>query len=233
MLFKNRQEAARRLAERLAGYRGSNPLILAIPRGAVEMGRILAEELDGELDVVLVRKIGAPGNPELAIGSVAENGEIVVSPWVEDAGIPESWIEQEARRQLAILKERRRRYTPDRLAANPAGRVVIVLDDGVATGSTMLAALEQARAQGPHKLIAAMAVAPRQTVAKLALFADEVVYLASPEPFIAVSLFFEDFSQVSDDEVMSILEADHDRVAEACLKGFSGRRQGHASPTLQ
>lgn len=213
MLFRNRQDAARRLAERLARYRGCNPLVLAIPRGAVEMGRILAEELDGELDVVLVRKIGAPGNPELAIGSVAENGEVVVSPWAEDAGIPESWIEQEAQRQLAILKERRRRYTPDRLAVSPEGRVVVVLDDGVATGSTMRAALEQARARAPRKLVAAMAVAPRQTVAELARVADEVVCLASPEPFIAVSLFFDDFSQVSDDEVMDILAADHDRVA--------------------
>ncbi|HEX6899823.1 MAG TPA: phosphoribosyltransferase family protein [Thermoanaerobaculia bacterium] len=214
MLFKNREEAARRLAERMAVYRGTHPLILAIPRGAVEMGQILAEELGGELDVVLVRKIGAPGNPELAIGSVAESGEVVVSPWTEEAGIPQSWIEQEAGRQLAVLKERRRLYTPDRLAANPEGRVAIVLDDGVATGSTMLAALEQVRARGPRKLIAAMAVAPRETLEKLARVADEVVCLASPEPFFAVSLFFDDFSQVGDDEVMAILAADHDGVAQ-------------------
>lgn len=207
MLFKNRQEAAHRLAERLARYRGQNPLILAIPRGAVPMGRILAEELGGELDVVLVRKIGAPGNPELAVGSVAENGEIAVSPWAEEAGISPSWIEEEGRRQLAVLRQRRHLYTPDRLAAEPAGRVVIVLDDGVATGSTMLAALEQVRARAPHRLIAAMAVAPGQTVAKLSRVADEVVCLASPEPFFAVGLFFQDFSQVGDDEVMANLAA--------------------------
>lgn len=121
MMFKNREEAARLLARRLAGYRGQNPLILTVPRGAVPMGRILAEELDGELDVALVRKIGVPGNPEFAVGSVAESGEIVVSPWAEEAGIPESWIEQEAHRQLAVLKERRRRYTPDRLAVRSVG----------------------------------------------------------------------------------------------------------------
>ncbi|HSF42703.1 MAG TPA: phosphoribosyltransferase family protein [Thermoanaerobaculia bacterium] len=214
MLFKNREEAARRLAVKLAKYRGWNPLILAIPRGAVPMGRILAEELDGELDVVLVRKIGAPGNPELAIGSVAESGETVVSPWAEEAGIPQSWVEQEARRQLAILKQRRRLYTPDRLAADPAERVVIVLDDGVATGATLLAALEQVRARGPRKLIAAMAVAPKEAVAKLARVTDDVVCLSSPEPFFAVSLFFDDFSQVTDDEVVALLAADHDRVAK-------------------
>lgn len=214
MLFKNREEAARRLAERMARYRGAHPIILAIPRGAVEMGRILAEELGGELDVVLVRKIGAPGSPEFAIGSVAESGEVVVSPWAEEAGIPQSWIEQEARRQLAVLEERRRLYTPDRLAGNPEGRVVIVLDDGVATGSTMLAALEQVRARGPRKLVAATAVAPREALMKLARLADEVVCLASPEPFFAVSLFFEDFPQVSDDEVTAILAGDHDGVAQ-------------------
>lgn len=213
LVFKNREEAARGLAARLAKYRGQNPLILAIPRGAVPMGRILAEELDGELDVILVRKIGAPGNPELAIGSVAESGETVVSPWAEEAGIPLSWIEQEARRQLAILKQRRKLYTPDRLAANPEGRVVIILDDGVATGSTLMAALEQVRACNPHKLIAATAVGPRHTLTKLAGVADEVVCLASPEPFFAVSQFFEDFSQVGDDEVVEILAADGARLA--------------------
>jgi putative phosphoribosyl transferase len=212
MIFKNRQEAARRLAQRLDRYRGQNPLILAIPRGAVLMGRILADELEGELDVVLVRKIGAPGNPELAVGSVAESGEVVASPWAEEAGIPESWIEQEAMRQLAVLRQRRRLYTPDRLAVEPEGRVVVVLDDGVATGSTMLAALAQVRARSPYKLIAATAVAPRETVAKLARAADEVVCLASPEPFFAVSPFFADFSPVGDDDVVAELAADHDRI---------------------
>jgi predicted phosphoribosyltransferase len=217
MLFKNREEAARQLAVKLARYRGQNPLILAIPRGAVPMGKILAEELDGELDLALVRKIGAPGNPEFAIGSVAESGETVFRGWAEEVGIPESWIKREAGRQLAILKERRRRYTPDRLAGNPEGRVVIVVDDGVATGSTLLAALEQARARSPHQLVAATAVAPRQTLRKLAGVADEVVCLASPEPFFAVSQFFDDFSQVTDEEVIAILAADHDRVAVSDL----------------
>lgn len=219
MLFENRQEAARQLAARLAKYRGSNPLVLAIPRGAVAMGRLLAEELAGELDVVLVRKIGAPGNPELAIGSVEESGEYVVARWAEEAGIQPSWVDQEARRQHAILRERRKLYTPDRLAAEPAGRVVIVLDDGVATGSTMLAALEQVRARNPRKLVAAMAVAPQETVGKLARVADEVVCLASPQPFFAVSQFFEDFSQVGDDEVMAILAANHARSAEPVFTG--------------
>ncbi|HSU82023.1 MAG TPA: phosphoribosyltransferase family protein [Thermoanaerobaculia bacterium] len=213
MLFANREQAARRLAERLTRYRGQNPLILAIPRGAVPMGRILAEALDGELDVALVRKIGAPGNPEFAIGSVAENGEIVVREWARNAGISEDYIEREARRQLATLMERRKLYTPGRHAVDVAGRVAIVLDDGVATGSTMLAALELARTRAPRRLIAATAVAPRQTLERLQGAADEVVCLASPDPFQAVSLFFDDFSQVTDGEVIDILAADHDRTA--------------------
>ncbi|HSN88085.1 MAG TPA: phosphoribosyltransferase family protein [Thermoanaerobaculia bacterium] len=213
MLFRNRQEAAHQLAARLAGYRGSDPLVLVIPRGAVIMGQILAEELDGELDVVMVRKIGAPGNPELAVGSVAESGEVVVSPWAEETGIPPSWIEQEARRQLAVLRGQRRRYTPERLPAEPEGRTVIVVDDGVATGATMLAALEQVRARSPYKLIAATAVAPRESLEKLAAVADEVVCLSSPEPFFAVGHFFDDFSQVEDEEVTAILAADQARMA--------------------
>lgn len=212
MLFANRDDAARRLAERLLRYRGQNPLVLAIPRGAVPMGKILSEALDGELDLALVRKLGAPGNPEFAIGSVAENGQIVVREWARNAGVSEDYVEREARRQLATLTERRRLYTPGRGAVDVAGRVVIVLDDGVATGSTMMAALELARALGPRRLIAATAVAPRKTLERLQSAADEVVCLASPEPFQAVSLFFDDFSQVTDREVIAILATNHERV---------------------
>lgn len=214
MRFENREAAARLLAGRLKKYRGRNPLILAIPRGAVPMGRVLADELGGELDVVLVRKLGAPGNPELAVGSVAEDGEIVVNDWAWSYGITRSYIESEARNQLALLAERRKRYTPDRPPVDPAGRVVIVLDDGVATGATLLSALHLARAKGPRKLVAAMAVAPQETLEKLVRAADEVVCLASPEPFYAVGLHFIDFSEVSDAEVVAALQ-DRRRVPAA------------------
>lgn len=206
MRFENRETAARLLAGRLKEYRGQHPLILAIPRGAVPMGRILADAIGGELDVVLVRKLGAPGNPELAVGSVAEDGEIVVNDWVADYGIPRSYIDGEARNQLAVIRERRRRYTPDRRPIDPAGRVVIVLDDGVATGATLLSALHLARAKGPRKLVAAVAVAPPETLEKLARAADEVVCLATPDPFFAVGLHFIDFSEVSDAEVVAALK---------------------------
>lgn len=215
MIFDNREEAARLLAGRLARYRGQHPLILAIPRGAVPMGRILADELDGELDVALVRKIGAPGNPEFAIGSVDESGEVRVREWAEEYRIPETYIQREARRQLALIRERRRLYTPGVPPADPVDRVVIVLDDGVATGSTMIAALERVREQRPRRLVAAMAVAPRETVAELAQEADEVVCLATPQPFLAVGRFFRDFSEVPDGEVIAALSSTPGRMLAA------------------
>lgn len=212
MRYANREEAARRLAQKLTAYRGQDPLILAIPRGAVPMGAVIARELDGELDVVLVRKIGAPGNPEFAIGSVSETGEVVVQGWAAEHGIRDSYVQAEAQRGRALLRQRRALYTPGRPPADPAGRVVIVLDDGVATGATLLAALAWARARHPRKLIAATAVAPPRTAADLRRAADEVVCLATPEPFLAVGEFFADFSPVTDAEVVAALAAARDVV---------------------
>jgi predicted phosphoribosyltransferase len=206
MLFHDREDAARRLAERLAEYRGRHPLILAVPRGAVPMGRILADALEGELDVVLVHKLGAPGNPELAVGSVTEDGTVTVNPFAWEIGVTQEHLDREAADQLARLRERRRRYTPIREPADPSGRVVIVVDDGVATGATLLAALRGLRKRDPAELVAAIAVAPPATLERLQAEADRVVCLAAPEPFLAVGQFFRSFPQVSDDEVVGILE---------------------------
>lgn len=205
MPFRDREEAAHRLAGRLRAYKGQNPLILAIPRGAMPMGKILAEELDGELDVVLVHKLGAPGNPEYAIGAVSETGEVVRRKEAESEGIPGVWVEEEKERQLAVLRARRARYTPERAPADPEGRVVIVVDDGIATGATFKAALRVVRAKKPRKLIAAVAVAPPASLAEIERLADEVVCLESEALFFAVGQFFDDFRQVEDDEVVAIL----------------------------
>jgi predicted phosphoribosyltransferase len=203
--FRSREHAARLLAERLAKYRGQNPLVLAIPRGAVPMGKIIADSLGGEVDVVLVRKLGAPGQPELAVGAVDEGGQVYLSDYVHALGISPEYIAAEKKSQLETLRERRARYTPLRPPIDPSGRVVIVVDNGIATGATMIAALRAVRARKPAKLIAAVAVAPKETVRKIAKQADEVVCLEVPAVFYAVGEFFEDFSQVTDEEVVAIL----------------------------
>lgn len=204
MAFRDREQAAHRLAVELRGYRRRRPLILAVPRGAVPMAKILAEALDGELDVVLVHKIGAPGNPEYAIGAVSETGEVSVragSGYAAD----DPWVRAEAARQLAVLAERRASYTPGRPAVEVHDRVVIVVDDGVATGATLAAALALVRRGEPRRLIVAVGVAPMEALTELRREADEVVCLATPFPFWAVGQHYEDFRQVSDDEAIALL----------------------------
>ena len=206
MPFRNRDEAARRLVDQLAEYRGRHPLVLGIPRGAVPMAEIIAEALGGDLDVVLVHKLGAPGQPELAIGSVDEGGAVYRGAYVRELGISEEEIAREARAQLAVLRQRRARYTPVHPPIDPAGRLVIVVDDGIATGSTMIAALHAVRARKPETLIAAAGVAPREVFKLIEKEADAVVCLETPALFYAVGQFFEEFPQVTDEEVMAILQ---------------------------
>jgi predicted phosphoribosyltransferase len=203
--FENREDAANLLAVKLMQYRGRNPLILAIPRGAVPMGKILAEQLQGELDVVLVRKIGAPGNPEYAIGAVDESGWVYLTEAAEMMGVSHAYIEQEKRRQVEICKMRRKQYTPIKPPVDPAGRVVIVIDDGLATGATMIAALHAVRAKKPAELVCAVPVAASDSLEKIKPIADSVVCLMVPSFFMAVGQFYRNFSQVEDEEVEKIL----------------------------
>ena len=206
MLFQNREEAAHLLAEKLKKYQGQNPLVLGIPRGAVPMAKIIAETLEGELDVVLVHKLGAPGNPEFAIGSVSEGGDVFLSDAARAMGISHDRIEREVQAQLETLQSRRAQYTPIHPPIDPSNRIVIVVDNGIATGATMIAALLAVRAKKPAKLIGAVAVAPPDTVERIAKETDEVVCLATPLNFFAVGQFFLEFSQVSDEEVVAILK---------------------------
>ena len=203
MRFKNREEAAALLADRLAAYRGQQPLVLGVPRGAVPMARIIAEALGGDLDVVLVRKLRAPGQPELAIGAVDEAGAVLKGRYFEIAS--DEYLREEVRTQQEILRKRRRLYTRAQKAIDPTGRVVIVVDDGIATGSSMLSAIHSIRTRHPRWIVVAIGVAPPESLARMRAEADEVVCLRSSEGFFAVGQFFEDFSEVTDDMVVATL----------------------------
>ena len=206
-MFQNRTQAAQRLAQRLKSYAEENPLVLAIPRGAVPMGRIIADALYGDLDVVLVHKLGAPGNPELAIGAVSEDGHVFVGENARRIGVSQDYIEREADRQHQVLKERREAYTPERERFDPEGRTVIVVDDGVATGATMMAALDAVRRAEPKHLIVAVGVAPQSTLNQIREAADEVICLEVPEMFVAVGQAFREFGPVTDEDVIRILRS--------------------------
>jgi putative phosphoribosyl transferase len=205
MIFANRVTAAKQLAAALSEYRDKHPLVLAIPRGAVPMARIIATELSGEMDVVLVRKLRAPGNPEFAIGSVDESGWVYLADYAPQVGASDEYIKKEVAAQLEAIRQRRAQYTPVREPIDPAGRVVIVIDDGLATGATMIAALHALKAKQPKELICAVPVAPPETIEKVGAKADRVVCLSAPMNFGAVAQFYVDFPQVSDDEVIAAL----------------------------
>lgn len=201
-MFKNRLDAAEKLARALDGYRKRHALVLGIPRGAVPMARHIAHQLEGKVDVVLVRKLPSPHNAELALGAVDETGWMYVGDYAARYGGTPEYLEQEKGRQLELMQQRRRQYTPIRPPFDPAGRMVIVVDDGLATGSTMIAAL---RARSPARLICAVPVAPPDTVEKVGAYCDDMVCLEAPWNFQAVGQFYQDFSQVSDEEVIAAL----------------------------
>lgn len=205
MYFEDRLDAARRLARALAAYRGRNPLVLAIPRGAVPMGRAIADALEGELDVVLVHKLGSPFSSEFAVGAVDETGWTYVADHARASGANEDYIALEKEHQLAVLKSRRALYTPERAPVDPAGRVAIVVDDGLATGATMIAALHSVRARGPERLVCAVPVAAPESLELVRPYADEVVCLFAPDDFGAVGRFYAVFDQVPDDDVVAML----------------------------
>jgi putative phosphoribosyl transferase len=204
-LLKNRTDAGKKLAIALKGI-SKKAIVLAVPRGGVVVGYEVAKELGVPLDIFITKKIGAPNNPELAIGAVAEDGTLLLDEsLVEMLGVTQAYIEEEVERQKTEIKRRLKSYRGN--VANPvvAGREVVLIDDGVATGSTLKAALRSLRKQGAKPLVVAVPVGPLDTVNSLKYEADQVVCLFTPEPFYAIGQFYEDFDQTSDEEVKELL----------------------------
>jgi putative phosphoribosyl transferase len=205
--FTDRYHAGRRLAAALAPYAGRpNLLVLALPRGGVPVGFEVARALHAPLDVMLVRKLGVPGHEELALGAFASGGVRVLSDVVVNAlGIPDRVIATVAANEESELARRERAYRDDRPLPDVRGKTVILVDDGLATGSTMRAAAAALQAQHPERLVIAVPVAPRETCQSLLHDADDVVCATVPEPFFAVGNWYEDFSQITDEEVRELL----------------------------
>jgi putative phosphoribosyl transferase len=206
-IFSDRAEAGRELGLRLKTLPLDRPVVLAIPRGGVATGAALAGELRAELDVVLARKLGAPQQPELAVGAVGEDGSVYHERATQSlAHVSDTWLAQEINHQLLEIERRKAMFRAIRPAAELKGRTVIVTDDGVATGSTMLAALQTVRLQQPAELIVAVPVAPPDRLEPLAQHCDRLVCLEAPRNFYAVGQFYRSFDQLSDEEACRLLE---------------------------
>jgi putative phosphoribosyl transferase len=208
MKFADRSDAGRRLADKLAHLKDLQPVVLALPRGGVAVGFEIARSLDAPLDIVLVRKIGVPWQPELALGAVTDGASpetFIDSDLATSLDIPESYIQEETARQLEEIERRRKSYCEGRAAVEVAGHTAIVVDDGIATGATMRVALQAVRNRGAARLVLAVPVAPPDTLAALAEGADEAVCLETPIGLGAIGFYYRDFHQMSDAEVTGLL----------------------------
>ena len=211
-MFHDREDAGRQLADQLKDRKIRSPLVLAIPRGEVPVGAALAEALNAELDVVLSRKLRAPLHPELAIGAVSEGGEVYLDlSALRALDVDQDYLQQEQEHQLAEISRQARLIRQVRPQAKVSGRSVIVTDDGIATGSTMIAALQLLRTQSPRELIVAAPVASPSRLAKVRSWCDRVVCLHAPVDFWAIGEFYDDFRQIEDAEVVGLVQEHYKR----------------------
>jgi len=217
-IFADRRDAGRKLAQALHLYRERDPIVLALPRGGVPVAYEVAEALGAPLDLLFVRKIGAPGHEEFGIAAVVDGADpqLVISPDAEQLGVPRAYIERQMEERLGEIERRRDAYLGGRKPLAVRGRSVILVDDGIATGNTVRAALQGLEKAAAGHVTLAVPLAPGDTVAELRGKADEVVCLATPDPFYAVGLHYLDFTQTSDAEVVALLEeARRHRTQEA------------------
>jgi putative phosphoribosyl transferase len=206
LLFYDRTDAGRRLAKLLKRRIQGLCIVLAIPRGGVVVGYEVAKELGCPLDVVISRKVGAPAQPELAVGAVAEDGVVFVEEEIAGlVGVSRDYVERRAREELREVRRRAEEYRGGREMPDLSGKTVILVDDGLATGLTMMAAVHMARNKGAEKVVVAVPVSPPETVAKLRRHADEVICLETPTNFYAIGQFYDRFDQLTDEETNSIL----------------------------
>lgn len=223
MIFRDRREAGWQLAVSLAAYRDRKPFVLAIPRGGVVVGYEVAAGLAAPLDVIIPRKLRAPFNPELAIGAVAHDGSVYLdSPLISSLRVSEQYLQDEVAEQVEEIHRRMRLYRGDRSPPELVGTSAIVVDDGIATGSTMIVALRAVRAMGPARVVAAIPVAPPEGVPRLREEADDVICLATPPMFYAVGQFYEDFGQTTDEEVIVLLQRREQELAGPRERGNTG-----------
>jgi len=214
-LYRDRTEAGQILARRLRNLAlDSNPLVLALPRGGVPVAFEIAQALHADLDIFLVRKIGVPGQEELAMGAIASGGTRVLNEsLIRQMGISPAVIERVTAHEVKEIERRERLYRGGRPALPAKGRTVILVDDGLATGASMLAAVRAVQAQEPQRMIVAVPIASRQACEEFRQYVDDVICAETPEPFYAVGAWYEDFSQISDAEVQRLLQqALHEQV---------------------
>jgi putative phosphoribosyl transferase len=211
MIFRDRGEAGERLAQALAHLAGDDVVVLAIPRGGVVVADAVARALGAPLDIVVPRKVGAPGNPELGLGAVAPGVRVLDERLIAELRVPPDYIEREIAAQEREIERRQRAYRGGRPPVAVQGKVAIVVDDGVATGGTAVAAARWGRREGAKRVVLAVPVAPAQALRTLGREVDELVVLATPDPFYAVGQWYSDFTQVSDDEVVELLSRAGDR----------------------
>jgi len=206
MYFEDRFDAGERLAREVERRAGRPSIVLGIPRGGVVVGYVIAKRLNARLEVIIARKIGVPGNPELAVAAVAEDGEVAVEEEVATIyGVSYDYIERAAKKEAEEIRRRVEKFREGRELPEMSGKDVLVVDDGLATGTTMVAALKSVKKRMPRRLVAAAPVASMEAVMKVRSIADDVVVLSVPEEFYAIGEFYRDFSQVSDEEVMQYL----------------------------